>query len=458
MRAATFGLLALVVMNLCALPQARAMKADTLWTKLQNDTLAYYGVVLSPDDRLVGAEYNSGTSNYGYVLWDLRTGAEVWRLPTVDSPPAWMRFTPDAKSVILYRSRVYEKYDLGERTRMTFESDGDTSDIHPGQFRINDISADGRLFLSTKRMLYKPNTIDQEITLWDVATGRIVRKVKIPGLDVSTTANGVRFSADTNRLIVFVPLSGTDSREQWQVFDIPTGTLTPLAFSSVGAKYRGDQTKIVLSPDKTRIAAYEDDPTDPQNRKGIRILDGYTFATIATLPSGLSDPGRVAEGGFTRDNSTYISSADRWEVWDIASTRVIDNIDCNRWGGWCGADLLITGDKRYLVGGPGNAIVIDRSIDTTVSHVGDPGSTPNLYPNPSTHSVHIPTTTAMHSGFVLDIIPMASGQSISYDPTLLRRTPDELVVDVSSLASGTYLFRLRAPGVEPVAVNVAVER
>jgi hypothetical protein len=366
-----------------------------------------------------------------------------------------MRFTPDAKSVILYRSRVYEKYDLGERTRMTFESDGDTSDKRPGEFRINDISADGRLFLSTKRMLYKPNTIDQEITLWDVATGRIVRKVKIPGLDVFSTANGVRFSADTNRLIVFVPLSGTDSRQQWQVFDIPTGTLTPLAFSSVGAKYGSEQTQIVLSPDKTRIAAYEEKPYDPQNRKGIRILDGYTFATIATLPSGLADPGRVAEGGFTRDNSTYISSADRWEVWDIASTRVIDSIDYYSLGWGPGVDLLITGDKRYLVG---NAFVIDRSIDTTVSHVGDPGSTPNLYPNPSTHSVHIPTTTAMHSGFVLDIIPMASGQSISYDPTLLRRTPDELVVDVSSLATGTYLFRLRAPGVEPVAVNVAVER
>jgi hypothetical protein len=124
--------------------------------------------------------------------------------------------------------------------------------------------------------------------------------------------------------------------------------------------------------------------------------------------------------------------------------------------GWGpGVDLRITGDKRYLVG---NTFVIDRSIDTTVSHVGDPGSTPILYPNPSTHSVHIPTTTAMHSGFVLDIIPMTSGQSISYDPTLLRRTPDELVVDVSSLATGTYLFRLRAPGVEPVAVSVAVER
>lgn len=455
MRAATFRLLALVVMNLCALPQAQAMKADTLWTKLQNDTLSYSGVVLSPDDRLVGAQYSGGRGNQGFVLWDLRTGAEVWRLPTVDSPPDWMRFTPDAKSVILYRSRVYEKYDLGERTRMTFESDGDTSDIRPGAFRINDISADGRLFLSTKRMLYKPNTIDQEITLWDVATGRIVRKVKIPGLDVSNTFNKVRFSADTNRLLVFVPLSGTDSRQQWQVFDIPTGTLSPLAFSSVGAKYGSEQTQIVLSPDKTRIAAYEEKPYDPQNRKGIRILDGYTFATIATLPSGLADPGRVAEGGFTRDNSTYISSADRWEVWDIASTRVIDSIDYYSLGWGPGVDLRITGDKRYLVG---NTFVIDRSIDTTVSHVGDPGSTPILYPNPSTHSVHIPTTTAMHSGFVLDIIPIASGQSISYDPTLLRRTPDELVVDVSSLASGTYLFRLRAPGVEPVAVSVIINR
>jgi hypothetical protein len=458
MRAATFGLLALVVMNLCALPRAQAMKADTLWTKLQNDTLSFSGVVLSPDDRLVGAQYSGGRGNQGYVLWDLRTGAEVWRLPTVDSPPDWMRFTPDAKSVILYRSRVYEKYDLGERTRMTFESDGDTSDISPGDFRMNDISADGRLFLSTKRTWYKPHTIDQEITLWDVATGRIVRKVKIPGLDVFSTANGVRFSADTNRLLVLVPLSGTDSRQQWQVFDIPTGTLTPLAFSSVGAKYREEQTQIVLSPDKTRIAAYEEKPYDPQNRKGIRILDGYTFATIATLPSGLADPGRVAEGGFTRDNSTYIASAEKFQVWDIASKSLTESIDCSRLN-WCYArEMNVSSDGRYLALGWGLVAVVDRSIDTTVSHVGDPGSTPNLYPNPSTHSVHIPTTTAMHSGFVLDIIPIASGQSISYDPTLLRRTPDELVVDVSSLASGTYLFRLRAPGVEPVAVTVAVER
>ncbi|MFM8568200.1 MAG: hypothetical protein ACKOB6_01120, partial [Candidatus Kapaibacterium sp.] len=83
---------------------------------------------------------------------------------------------------------------------------------------------------------------------------------------------------------------------------------------------------------------------------------------------------------------------------------------------------------------------------------------PVLYPNPSTHSVHVRTAMAMHPGFDLEIIPVTSGQSISYDPTLLRRMPDELVVDVSSLAPGTYLFRLRAPGVEPVAVKVAVRR
>ena len=77
---ASLSVAVLVVLNLCALPKAHARKADTLWTKLQNDSVSYVAPVLSPDDRLVGAEYlmyNGGKRGYGFVFWDLRTGAEV---------------------------------------------------------------------------------------------------------------------------------------------------------------------------------------------------------------------------------------------------------------------------------------------------------------------------------------------------------------------------------------------
>jgi hypothetical protein len=446
MRFAALGIVMVVVLNLCAVPPAQARKADTLWTKVQY----YYAPVLSPDDRLVGALYSFGLTNRGFIWWDLLTGAEVWRLPVVGSAPAWMRFTPDGKSVIVYRTHVYEKYDLGERTRMEFESDGDTTDYDAGQYRINDLSADGSVFMSTHRG--NPGYKSDEVTFWDVKTGRIIRRVLIPGVQNVRTRPALLFSADNNRLFFYT--LNPDGRLQWHLFDILTGNLTPLAFSTIGAT-EYDRTEIVLSPDKTRIAVFSQDQRNASS-KVIRILDGINFSQISELPTK-SPYYSIFGGCFSRNNKKFVSSCGiGWEIWDVANASCEQTLSVIGSGG---EDVWITGDERFLTGGAaGDVSAADRLKDTTVSTVNEAKLPVDIYPNPSTHRVHIRTSMAMLPGFAMDVIASAGGRSIELEPTALQRTPDELIVDVSSLPVGTYLFRLRSPGLAPETVNVIINR
>jgi hypothetical protein len=362
-----------------------------------------------------------------------------------------MRFTPDGKSVIVYRTHVYEKYDLGERTRMEFESDGDTTDYDAGQYRVNDLSADGSVFMSTHRG--NPGYMSSEVTFWDVKTGRIIRRVYVPGIEKSTIARAILFSADNNRLFLYT--SNPDGRLQWHLFDILTGNLTPLAFSTIGAKDEYDRTRIVLSPDKTRIAVFSHDQQDTL-RNGVRILDGTSFTQLAFFPT-LPPLYDVSGGCFSRDNTKYVSSCGQgWEIWDIERQECEQRVALALTGG---EDVWITDNKRYLVGGlAGYVMAADRLKDTTVSTVNEAKLPVDIYPNPSTHRVHIRTSMAMLPGFAMDVIASAGGRSIELEPTALQRTPDELIVDVSSLPVGTYLFRLRSPGLAPETVNVIINR
>ncbi|MFN5866660.1 MAG: WD40 repeat domain-containing protein, partial [Candidatus Kapaibacterium sp.] len=390
----------IVLLFVVAAVSLQARKADTLWTKVQD----YYAPVLSPDDRLVGAKYSYGLSNKGFIWWDILTGAEVWRIPAVGSPPEVMRFTPDGKSVIVYRTHVYEKYDLGERTRMEFESDGDTTDYDAGQYRINDLSADGSVFMSTHRG--NPGYKSDEVTFWDVKTGRIIRRVLIPGVQNVRTRPALLFSADNNRLFFYT--SNPDGRLQWHLFDILTGNLTPLAFSTIGAT-EYDRTEIVLSPDKTRIAVFSKNQQDTL-RNGVRILDGTSFTQLAFFPT-LPPLYDVSGGCFSRDNTKYVSSCGQgWEIWDIERQECEQRVALALTGG---EDVWITDNKRYLVGGlAGYVMAADRLKDTTVSTVNEAKLPVDIYPNPSTHRVHIRTSMAMLPGFAMDVIASAGGRSI----------------------------------------------
>jgi hypothetical protein len=78
-----------------------------------------------------------------------------------------------------------------------------------------------------------------------------------------------------------------------------------------------------------------------------------------------------------------------------------------------GEDVWITGDERFLTGGAaGDVSAADRLKDTTVSTVNEAKLPVDIYPNPSTHRVHIRTSMAMLPGFAMDVIASAGGRSI----------------------------------------------
>jgi hypothetical protein len=429
MRFAALGIMMVVVLNLCAVPPAQARKADTLWTKY----CCLYAPVISPDAQVVGARYLKEPVNTdeGFVWWNLRTGAEVWRLRTAFGVSSYMHFTPDGKSVILYNTNGYEKYELGERTRTAFESDGDTNGVGSGYTHFNDLSPDGTVFVSTRESLKYPGQISDSLTFWDVQSGRIVKACVALGLRGANPNDVmVYFSSQNNQLFIRMP--NEQRIFQWHRFDVSTGKLTPLPYYS---------RNVYFSQDRTRIAAFV--------QTGIEILDGTMVQVIATLPAGMYN----STAAFTMDNSQFFAVGKPGIlVWDISTTRCLDTVP------FYVTDMSISNDGRYIAGGPESILLIDRMIDTAVSSISERATAPLLYPNPSTLRVHIRTSMAMLPGFAMDVIASAGGRSIELEPTALQRTPDELIVDVSSLPVGTYLFRLHSPGSAPETVNVIINR
>ncbi|MCW5559455.1 MAG: WD40 repeat domain-containing protein, partial [Verrucomicrobiae bacterium] len=158
-------------------------KAALLWDLESGTELARYPIAfpdfsvgnplaLSPDGRFATFDQPGAL-----VVFDLQTGRERWRFPTLDLYVGAAAFSPDGKWLALgngYSNPTIQLWDLADGTEAArFEG-------HQGWVRDLLFTPDGTRLISA--------SADQSVLVWDVATRRAVRALRGHDSEVSALA------------------------------------------------------------------------------------------------------------------------------------------------------------------------------------------------------------------------------------------------------------------------------
>ena len=241
-------------------------------------------VAFSPDGKTV----LSGGFDGLIELWDLKTGRQIWTFADHTESVTSVAFLPDGKTAV---------FASGRRPRLL--------DLHTGK----EIRAfiDGTEYVGVNSVALSPDNQvavaggwDKTLTLWDLRTGRQIRKLT----GHVGWVNSVAISFDGKMI-----LSGSDDTKL-KLWDLATG-----AEIRTFNGHSGSILSVAFSPDGKTVLSGSEDTT-------VKLWDLATGSEIRTLV-GHSD--WVRSVAFSPDGKTAISgSHDRTlKLWDLTTGREI---------------------------------------------------------------------------------------------------------------------------------------
>ena len=248
-------------------------------------------IAISPDGRLA-----LSAGQFAHItLWNLETGEIVHRMSDERPPSPGLAFTPDGSRALTSRCAQFDMTEgcIGGEFTLWDVATGDVIRTFSGHQRNTwglDISPDGQRVLTT--------SCDRDIILWDLNTGEPLRTLS--GHDGCVL--DVAFSPD-GRLAV----SGGNVAPTLLFWDVETGQVIHSPEGHGHRMVRG----VAFSPDGTQALSASDDGTlilwDVATGQPVRVFSGHTNVVHSV---DFGPEGRLALSG-AADNSLIL--------WDVAS-------------------------------------------------------------------------------------------------------------------------------------------
>jgi RNA polymerase sigma factor (sigma-70 family) len=277
------------------------------------------GVAFSPDGKILASvEYDEKTRQNAIVLWDLGTGKERGRLQKQVGPVWSVAFSADGRTVIASSLGAIRLWDVttGEECgpaagnpgyvgSVILSPDGQTLAYQAdSSIRLWDLASAreaGRLAGDHWSSAFSPDSktlaggIDvNQVNLWDVAGGRLVRRLKCDpkkdGFD-RVYYYQVAFSPDGQLLAsagraLLPSRRGTDAVVQ--LWDLATGKgLRRLSMKDRADEFCDAEGAVAFSPDGKTVAASGQGAHD--GRK-VRAWEVATGKQLARLSAALNEP------------------------------------------------------------------------------------------------------------------------------------------------------------------------
>ncbi len=284
--------------------------------KLEGHSSMVTSVAFSPD----GKTALSGSVDKTAILWDLATGREIRKLEGHSNAVWSVAFSPDGKTALSgswdFTVRLWDLATGREIRKL---------EGHSGEVRSVAISPDGKTALSGSRDLFGH---DHTVRLWDLATGREIRKLE----GHSWPVNSVAFSPDGK-----TALSGScekfDAKETWRcvigslkLWDLATGReIRKLEGHS------GEVRLVAISPDgKSALSGSEDHTVrlwDLATGREIRKLEGHSDIVYSVA---ISPDGKTALSGSCEKfdaKETWRCVIGSLKLWDLATGREIRKLE-----------------------------------------------------------------------------------------------------------------------------------
>jgi RNA polymerase sigma factor (sigma-70 family) len=316
-------------------------------------------MAMAPNGRLLA--YNGWNGN-NIQLWDRQAGSDAG---TISGNFSSLAFSPDGKTLAGVGNKI-ASWDVASRRQIRqFQSEPKREDGVPyDSFGHLTFSPNGKLLAGVGGLVRTQNRVnvpgERMVQVWEVATGKKLRRFSIKEGADNGGLHGVTFSADSKRLFasgLTVSLEGL-AESNVRVWEVATGK--PLPHLSAALSEAGDDVpapstfeavpyvfpQIVLSPDGKLLAMNRSQKTipiwDAATGKRRLVLEGHEEATVFVT--------------FSPDSRTLASAS--WDntirLWDVATGKPLRKLTGHR------------GKAASLVFSPDGKTLISAGDDTTV--------------------------------------------------------------------------------------------
>lgn len=300
---------------------------------LNGHTGEVHSAVFSPDGRMIA----SGSSDNKLILWDVASGQLLRRLEGHLGAVTAVAFSPDGESILSGSlDQVLIRWDVASGSPIRrYEG-------HQDQVNGVSFSPDGKTAISAGGSEEAFNTtLERILILWDVASGKILRRLEghtAPVTAVAFSPNGkTAISGSSDMSLIFWGLAGGAEIRR---FEGHTSGVNAVALSADGKTTlsASADTSLILWEISTgrRIHQISTDTTlqaAALSPDGMSALSGspdgrlrlWDMATGEAVRDLIGHSGPVTSISFSQDGETALSgSLDRTMIlWDVASGQAL---------------------------------------------------------------------------------------------------------------------------------------